>query len=72
MSIAPCAAQTAATGRLPIGDEPVPVADIVLPSKTFQQIGICRAGLLDLFNWRYQNSTDAALAEATPSTGMNK
>ena len=65
-------ASTNTPGGLAVGDEPMPLADMLARCQPRQQVGVGRTCLRDPLDRRYQNSTAAALAERTASTGMKR
>src|SRR3546814_1472028 len=69
-TVAPCAAKAPAPRRLAISDEPMPFADMLAAGQPRQQVGVGRTCLRYPLDGRDQNSTAAALAETTASTGM--
>ena len=72
VTIAPRAAQTAAPRSLAVGDQPIPLADMLTACQPRQQVGVGRTCLRDPLYRRDQKSTAAALAEITASTGMKR
>ena len=70
--VAPRAAEPSASGGLAVGDEPMPLADMLAARQPRQQVGVGRACLPGPLDRRDQNNTAAALAERTASTGINR
>ena len=71
-AVAPHPTQTAAPGGLAVGDQPMPLADMLAASQPRQQVGVGRACLLGPLDRRDQKSTAAAPAERTASAGMKR
>ena len=72
MPIVPAAAEPPAPGSLAIGDQPMALADMLAACQPRQQVGVGRTCLRYPLDRRYQNSTAAALADTTASTGMKR
>src|SRR3546814_2744319 len=71
-TVAPRAAEPPAPRGLALGDQPVALADMPAAGQPRQQVGVGRTCLRYPLAGRGQNSTAAALAETTASTGMKR
>jgi hypothetical protein len=72
LPVVPSAPEPSAPGGLAIGDQPMPLADLLAPGQPRQQVGVGRTCLRYPLDRRDQNSTAAALAETTASIGMKR
>ena len=72
LPVAPRPPEPPAPGGLAVGDEPVPLADMLATRQPRQQVGVGRTCLRYPLDRRDQNSTEAALAAATASIGMKR
>jgi hypothetical protein len=72
LPVIPAATEAPASSGLAVGDEPMPLAHMLAAGQPRQQVGVGRTCLRDPLDRRYQNSTDAAAADATVSMGMKR
>jgi hypothetical protein len=72
LPVVPAAPQPSTSCGLAIGDQPMPLADLLAASQPRQQVGVGRTCLRYPLDRRDQNSTAAALAEMTASIGMKR
>jgi hypothetical protein len=72
LPVVPVPPEATAPGGLTVGDEPMPLTDMLAAGQPRQQVGVGRTCLRYPLDGRYQNSTAAALAETTASTGMKR
>ena len=62
----------AGSGGLAVGDEPMPLADMLAAGQSRQQVGVGRTCLRDPLDRRDQNSTAAAVADSAARTPMKR
>jgi hypothetical protein len=70
--VVPAAPEPPAPGGLAVGDQPMALSDMLTACQPRQQVGIGRTCLRYPLDRRYQNSTAAALADATASIGIKR